>query len=87
MNQENLFKPLTDQSKTSVVETVNALIEWSNEKNIPPHVLTAISLYYEQLVKLANESTLIEKEIQANLVKDFKEEEQHESGPVTKSDV
>ena len=89
MSQETLFKPLTEQSKAAVVETANALVEWSKEKNLPPHILTSISEYYKQLATLAHETALLEKEAQENLAKDFEEEERNESntGPITKSDV
>ena len=76
MNQQTLFKPLSEYSKAAVVETANALIAWSNEKDIPKHLLTAIAEYYEQLARLANETSILEKDI---------EDEHAES--ITKSDV
>ena len=87
MSQELLFKPLTKQSKAAVVETANALMEWGNNKNLSPHLKTAIIEYYEQLAKLAKESSLIEQGLLDQLVIEREIQNDRDAESITKSDV
>ena len=82
MSQELLFKPLTKQSKAAVVETANALMEWGNNKNLSPHLKTAIIEYYEQLAK-----SLIEQGLLDQLVIEREIQNDRDAESITKSDV